>query len=154
MFFCGGRSRGALWKWAQQPLPQCSHAKEAGLFSISFTFRGEKWLINHVAIYHLIMVDFVLPELGPLLHNIHIWYLVTGFAWRYSKYSLPYVCVCFILTGGSNGWVLPASYLLPHLLLTTWAWCEMNYSMSTYPLVRGLHAQLYNIICCHCSSGC
>lgn len=24
--FCGGKRRGALWKWARQPLPQRSHA--------------------------------------------------------------------------------------------------------------------------------
>lgn len=53
------------------------------------------------------------------------------------------VTVCAFSTGGSNGWVSLVSCLLPLLLPTTWAWCEMNCSMLTCLLVRGFYTHFH-----------
>lgn len=70
---------------------------EAWLLCISFTFSGGKWLINHVAIYHLITEDVVLPELGSILKNI---------------LSCLICCDCFVYT--SSAWVCVYVYVLFH----------------------------------------
>ena len=55
------------------------------------------------------------------------------------------LCVGFCSTGVSNGLVLPVSFLLPPLPPTTWAWCEMKCSMSTYLQVRATHVLLFRL---------
>lgn len=55
--FCAGVRRSASCKWAGSLHPTAAMPVEARLLSMSFTFTGGKWLINHVAIYHLITVD-------------------------------------------------------------------------------------------------
>lgn len=122
--FCAGVRRSASCKWAGSLHPTAAMPVEARLISMSFTFTGGKWLINHVAIYHLITVDS-----GTCL-----------------RVFTPHLCSCaciffknlFFFTEGLNGWASPASCLLPRLPPTTWVWCEMSCSTSTCPLVRGL----------------
>lgn len=122
----------ASCKWANSLRPTAAMPVEARLLSMSFTFAEDKWLINHVAIYHLIAVDLA-PQ-SPKC--IHLWLFL---AWRagLSPYFHP-TSVHFFSTEGLNGWASPASCLLPRLPLIIWVWCEMSCSTLTCPLVRGL----------------
>lgn len=101
--FCSGVRRSASCKWAASLRPTAATPVEARLLCMSFTFTGGKWLINHVALYHLVTVDS-----GPILLNIFIHgSFLPDVPWLSTCLNSTSVCLCvhflFFHTEGLNG---------------------------------------------------
>lgn len=80
-----------------------------GCFASHLHLVGGKWLINHVATYHLITVDVVLPELGSILKNI-LSCLICCDCFVYTSSPWLYVFVCLLFHRGIE-WVSLTSFL-------------------------------------------
>lgn len=109
--FCAGVRRSASCKWAGSLHPTAAMPVEARLISMSFTFTGGKWLINHVAIYHLITVDSgtCLRVFTPHLCSCAYIFLKIFFFsqrdWMGEPHQLPVFChVCPQQYGSGAKW--------------------------------------------------